>query len=147
MSGILAAKLEQLERECRQRQLPLTAQRRTVLEVLLQRSDHPTADAVYEVAVERIPGISRRTVYRVLDTLVEWGIIRRVHHPGAAVRFDARTDRHHHLVCLHCHKILDFENADLDQLPLPRGKLHGFTVSDYSVQLMGVCPDCRARRT
>jgi Fe2+ or Zn2+ uptake regulation protein len=69
-----------------------------------------------------------------------------VHHPGAAVRFDAKTDRHHHLVCVQCHKIQDFESADLDHLPLPRGKLHGFAVSDYSVQLMGVCSDCRQRR-
>jgi len=92
---------------------------------------------------KRSPQISRRTVYRVLGTLVEFGVIRRVHHPGAQARFDGMIHRHHHLVCTRCNKIVDFESHDLDELALPKGKPHGFDLCDYSVQLMGVCPQCR----
>ena len=62
-----------------------------------------------ETVKVRHPRIPRRTVYRVLDTLAELGLIRRVHHPGAAARFDAKTHRHHHLVCIRCNKIVDWE--------------------------------------
>jgi Fur family peroxide stress response transcriptional regulator len=139
-------KLRELEEVCRERGSPLTTQRRTVLEVLLHRSDHPTADQIYEAVQERSPQISRRTVYRVLDTLAELGLIRRVHHPGASARYDAKTQRHHHLVCVQCNKIVDWESAELDKLSLPTGKPHGFDVCDFSVQLMGMCPQCRKRK-
>ncbi|MCU0963279.1 MAG: transcriptional repressor [Pirellulaceae bacterium] len=135
--------LRRLEEACRARGLPLTAQRRIVLEELLRRTDHPTADQLFEAVRTLSPQIARRTVYRVLDTLAELGLVRRVHHPGAAVRYDAKTHRHHHLVCQRCNRIVDLENAELDRIPLPRGTWHGFTIADFSVQLIGLCPACR----
>ncbi len=147
MDGQAAERLRKLEELCRERGIPLTTQRRTVLEVLLRRSDHPTADLIFEAVKARNSRISRRTVYRVLETLAELGLIRRVHHPGAAARFDAKTYRHHHLVCTRCNKVIDLENADLDSIALPKGKPHGFDVRDFSVQLMGICPQCRQKKT
>ena len=89
MDGDVGDKLKTLEDLCRQRRIPLTTQRHMVLEVLLQRYDHPTADEIFEVVRERSRRTLRRTVYRVLDTLAELGLIRRVHHPGPTTRFDA----------------------------------------------------------
>ncbi|NLS92133.1 MAG: transcriptional repressor [Planctomycetaceae bacterium] len=143
MTPYAVEKLRRLQEVCRQRGLPVTTQRRTVLEVLLERHDHPTADEIYDTVRDRSPQISRRTVYRVLETLVELELIRRVHHPGASARFDAKTHRHHHLVCVRCNKIVDLDSSDWDNLALPTNKPHGFDVSDFSVQLMGICPDCR----
>ncbi|HRX84343.1 MAG TPA: transcriptional repressor, partial [Phycisphaerae bacterium] len=62
--------LEWFEQLCRQQGLALTVQRRTILSVLLDSDDHPTADQVYEIVRQRLPGLSRTTVYRVLDTFV-----------------------------------------------------------------------------
>ena len=64
-------KLRQFEALCRSKRLPLTVQRRAIFEAVLERDDHPAADQVFEVVKERIPGVSRTTVYRVLDTLVD----------------------------------------------------------------------------
>lgn len=146
MESNRAESLERLERICHDRGLPLTSQRTTVLEVLLERDDHPTADQVFEAVRSRSPRISRRTVYRVLDTLAELGLIRRVHHPGATARFDAKTHRHHHLVCIQCNRIVDLDSPGLDAIPLPKGKPQGFDICGFSVQLIGTCPDCRKKR-
>lgn len=146
MDPSVAKIVERLEAICRARRLPLTNQRRTVLEVLLERTDHPTADQVYEAVQARIPQTSRRTVYRVLDTLVDIGLVRRVHHPGATARFDAKISRHHHLVCVRCNRIVDFDSPTLDNVALPKGKPQGFEISDFSVQFMGTCPDCRKEK-
>jgi Fur family peroxide stress response transcriptional regulator len=146
MNPHVADRLQELEEVCRERGLPLTTQRRMVFEVLLQRDDHPTADLIFEAVRERSPQVSRRTVYRVLDTLAEWGMIRRVHHPGATARHDAKTHRHHHLVCTRCNRIVDLESPDLDRISLPKGKPHGFDVCDFSVQLIGICPECRTTK-
>ena len=136
-------RIRQFEVLCRQRGLPLTVQRRQIFEAVLGRNDHPTADQVYESVKDRVPGLSRTTVYRVLDALVTLGVIRRVHHPGASARYDGKIRRHHHLVCGQCHKVLDLDDAALSALPLPQQGLQGFEIDDYVVQFVGTCAQCK----
>ena len=135
--------MRQFELLCREQALPLTVQRRDILKTVLERSDHPTADQVHEAVKKQIPGLSRTTVYRVLETLVQLGAIRRLHHPGASARFDGRIDRHHHLVCKMCHKIVDVDCRAFNGLKLSPSKRCGFTVEDYSVHFIGMCEACR----
>lgn len=141
----IGARLSKLESLCRQRGIPLTVQRRDILKAVLERDDHPTADQVYESAQDRIPGLSRTTVYRVLETLVDLGLIRRLHHAGGVARFDGKVHRHHHLVCNVCHQVTDVEGPLFDDLALPPGEEHGFEIEDYSVHFFGVCPECRRK--
>src|SRR5580692_3385847 len=98
------------EKLCREQGLPVTVQRRVILESLAGREDHPTADQVFEIVAPRLPGLSRTTVYRVLETLVELGVIHKASHLGSAARYDPNTQRHHHLTCLNCHKVVDMED-------------------------------------
>ena len=131
------------EAECRRRGLALTIQRRAVFEELLGRRDHPTADQVYEALVARLPGLSRTTVYRVLETLVDAGFARRVQHTGAVVRFDPVTERHHHLVCDSCGRLVDLEDTAVPRVPIPDARGRGFRIRDYSISFTGLCNDCR----
>jgi Fur family peroxide stress response transcriptional regulator len=140
-------RLQQFESLCRERGLPLTVQRRDILKAVLQRDDHPSADQVYEAVKDSIPGLSRTTVYRTLDVLVELGVIRRLHHPGATCRFDGMTRRHHHLICRKCHCVIDIDSRKLDALDLPPEQLHGFHIEDHSVHFTGVCEACRQQPT
>ena len=89
--------------------LPLTSQRRTLLEVLAGRLDHPTVDQIYSEVVERLPEVSRTTVYRSLEILTERGLIQRIEHPGSAVRFDPNVLPHHHFLCTRCGALADLE--------------------------------------
>lgn len=142
----IAARLLEFEELCRAKGLPVTTQRRVILEAVLWRDDHPTADQIYEAVHERLPQLSRTTVYRTMDTLLELGVIRRVHLTGVTGRFDGKTRRHHHLICTQCQQIIDLDDEDLDRLPLPKRKLQGFKVSDFSVQIAGVCAACQKKR-
>lgn len=134
--------LAQVEQLCRSYGLPLTVQRRAVLEALAPRTDHPTADQLYEQVRERIPEISRTTVYRVLETFVRIGVARQVCHPGAVARYEVQRERHHHLVCLQCGRMVDLEDPRLDQVPLPKARARGFHITDYSIQFRGTCKGC-----
>lgn len=135
-------RLEEAERICRRHALPLTLQRRMILEALAPRADHPTADGILAEVRERAPEISRTTVYRVLEAFVRVGVARKVCHPGAAARYEMVRTRHHHLVCLVCGRMTDFEDPRLDRLPLPGSKARGFKVADYSIQFRGKCAGC-----
>ena len=139
----IATKLLQFQEISRRHALPVTAQRRIVLETLAARIDHPTADQLYDEVRHLLPGISRTTVYRVLDTFVRTGLIRKISTPAARARFDADTSRHHHLSCVGCEKVLDLFDQRLDQLPVPRKEGEPFVVQDYSVTFTGVCAACQ----
>jgi len=141
------AHLGELEAACRRHGVPLTVQRRVVLEVLAGRTDHPTADQLLVDVRMRLPGVSRTTVYRVLETLVRLGLTVKTCTPGSAVRFDPRTERHHHLVCLRCERVIDVQAPSLDTLRLPAVRAAGFEISDYSVHFRGTCQECRQRES
>ena len=135
-------RLEHFAQVCRERGLPLTVHRRAVFELLLDRNDHPTADQVYAEIRVKLPGISRTSVYRILEMLVTTGMITKVCHPGSAVRFDPKLRQHHHLVCLSCERIIDVEDPRLNRVPMPDVRGHGFQINDYHVHFRGVCADC-----
>jgi Fe2+ or Zn2+ uptake regulation protein len=137
------ARIDAFRRLCRKQGLPLTEQRMTVLEVVLDLDNHPTADQVHEAVTRRDPGVSRATVYRALESLARIGVITKACHPGKAVRYDSRTETHHHLVCLQCDEVIDISDEHLDALPVPDTSAFGFEVSDSRVQLRGICRRCR----
>jgi Fe2+ or Zn2+ uptake regulation protein len=142
-SNQIAQRLKDFEALCRRLGAALTVQRRVVLQTVLERDDHPTADQVLETVKDRVPGISRTTVYRVLSTLADMGVIRRLHHAGASVRFDGKIHRHHHLICRMCNKVIDLEDQTLDRLRVSRVSYKGFDIEDFSVHLIGTCSACR----
>lgn len=132
---------------CRERGERVTVQRTVILETVLDLDNHPSADQICDAVEPRLPGIARTTIYRALDHLARMGVITKACHPGAVARFDPRTEIHHHLVCLHCNDFFDFEDEGLNGLPLPDTSGFGFEVSDYRVQIRGVCQDCRNKET
>jgi len=136
-------RIESLRRRCRERGLLPTPQRLAILRAVLDADDHPSADRVHAALARRRVRASRATVFRTLEAFVRRGLVAKACHPGSSSRYDRRLDRHHHLVCLVCERVADVDDARLDELPVPDTRRFGFTVSDYRVQLRGVCRECR----
>jgi Fe2+ or Zn2+ uptake regulation protein len=139
-------RLDHLAAVGRERGLPLTPQRRVIFEALCRREDHPTADDLYADVRARLPGVSKTTVYRTLDHLVDLGVAIRVHRLGWAARFDAHVEAHDHAVCVRCGAMRDLERrgtshpaASADG-PLAEG---GYEVVGETTQVHVLCPACR----
>ena len=138
------ARLRQFETACRAHGLPVTVQRRRIFEALCDRTDHPTPDQVYALVKDTLPGISRTTVYRVLDTLVRVGVLTKACSPSAASRVDPRTSRHHHLVCQRCDRLFDVsEDAVKYRIRPPDVRHQGFAIQGYSIYFTGLCAACQ----
>lgn len=121
----------------------LTAQRRVVAEVLDGDHVHYTADEVHARASERLPEISRATVYNTLGELVSLGEIIEVSTDGRAKRYDPNAHHdHHHLVCSRCGTIRDVHPAGNPLGDLPAQERFGFTVTAVEVTYRGICPSC-----
>ena len=136
--------LQQFEAACRAQGVPVTVQRRRIFEALVGRTDHPTPDQVYAAVKDTLPGVSRTTVYRVLETLVGLGVLAKASTPSATTRVDPRTHRHHHLVCERCDRLIDVDDAAVDyRIRPPDVRQQGFAIHTYSIYFTGLCAACQ----
>ena len=138
-----AQRFEEYRQRCRERGFALTAQRRAILEAVLDLDNHPRADQVHAALSRKRPRVSRATVFRTLEGLARLGIIAKACHPGHSARYDGRTELHHHLICTGCDRVIDFSDRHLDAVGVPDTRRFGFVVSDLQVQLRGICRECR----
>ncbi|MFG2908885.1 Fur family transcriptional regulator [Kitasatospora sp. NPDC048286] len=121
----------------------LTSQRRVVAEVLDGEHVHLTADEVHARAAERLPEISRATVYNTLGELVTLGEVVEVATDGRAKRYDPNAHRpHQHLICTGCGAIRDVQPQGNPLADLPAEQRFGFAVSQAEVTYRGLCPTC-----
>ena len=119
-----------------------TKQRGLVLDAVRARRDHPSADDISLDVQQKDPRISRGTVYRNLSVLVENGDIMHVKVP-AADRFDLRLDKHYHLICTECGKVVDADIPYCEEYDRRVGEQTGFTVERHRTVFEGLCPECR----
>jgi Fur family transcriptional regulator, peroxide stress response regulator len=138
-------RLVEFEQRCREQGIPLTTQRRIVLQAILDLDCHPTADQVHTSPQVQRSRISRATVYRTLEGLVRLGVITKTCHPGDVVRYDTRIEPHHHLICLECDTVVDIADPAITPPTLPDMSAFGFEVKDYHMQFRGVCRRCRQK--
>ncbi|WP_031506009.1 Fur family transcriptional regulator [Streptomyces megasporus] len=135
--------MSDLLQRLRDRGWRLTAQRRVVAEVLDGEHVHYTADEVHARAVERLPEISRATVYNTLGELVSLGEVIEVSTDGRAKRYDPNAHHtHQHLVCSRCGVIRDVRPSGDPLALLPEEERFGFTLSEATVTYRGICPSC-----
>jgi Fur family ferric uptake transcriptional regulator len=129
----------------RTRNWRLSPQRRVVAEVLVGDHVHLTAEEVHDLARERLPEISRATVYNTLNELVAMGELLEVDVFDGPKRYDPNGgEEHDHLVCDSCHAIRDVPRPET-QPTIPEEARAGYLVTAKEVTYRGLCPACAAR--
>lgn len=118
--------------------LKVTPQRQLLFRLLHNNSSHPTADSLFNVASELMPGISLRTVYQTLTDLAEMGELQSIEVGSGSMRFDPNISDHHHAVCDICGAVHD---VYVNRAPELRG-LDDFSVSDARIVYRGLCGAC-----
>ena len=122
-----------------------TIQRRIILEVIRGTNTHPTADWIYKQAKERNINISRSTVYRNLNLLLQEGKIIRLDTGNEVSRYDGNVNRHTHLSCTNCGKLIDLMDVNIDIDENRISKNSGYIISSAHLILYGVCPNCQRK--
>ncbi|MDR1628748.1 MAG: transcriptional repressor [Oscillospiraceae bacterium] len=122
-----------------------TKQRKTVLDTVITRKDHPSAEQVYEEVRRENPSISRGTVYRNLHLLVDENEVRQVKIPGVD-RYDWRREPHYHVLCTVCGRVTDVPVAYRAELDRSLAEQTGYEIVGHRTVFEGVCPDCRNKK-
>ena len=121
-------------------------QRDEIIEILSEKNYHPTSEEIYLELKKKLPGVGIATVYRNLEQLTRDGKIVKIDIPDGAARYDGNTVRHYHIRCTSCGDVKDVW-MDLDLLShLETEKFApGFEIRDYSINLWGICKNCREK--
>ncbi len=119
-----------------------TKQRQLVLDAVRARCDHPSADQIYLDVRAIDDKISRGTVYRNLNVLVQQGEILHLKLPHKD-RFESRFDIHYHLLCTGCDTVCDVPIPYNDDLDIQAAEKTGYTIDRHRAVFEGLCPACR----
>lgn len=118
---------------------------RAAIRAVLEGAHRPLSiGEVLELAKRLVPGLGIATVYRTVGALVEEGFLSQVEIGGEAARYETSgRGHHHHFRCRRCLRVFEVDGC----LPgIRRLAPAGFILEDHEILLLGLCPDCTARR-
>jgi Fur family ferric uptake transcriptional regulator len=125
-----------------------SSKREFILNVFLRHEGHLSADDLVELIRREDSRISRATVYRALQWMVEAGIARKVDFGEGRFRFEHsyRHPRHFHLICQTCNRSSEFLSSDIEGQLEEIAAARNFSARQSVLQIYGTCEECRTGR-
>lgn len=130
-----------------QKDYKITPQRQIILMALLDNHrQHLSADEVHAIVKGQHPEIGLATVYRTLEICANLGILHQIEFGDGCTRYEfakEETHRHHHLICINCGKVTEFNDDLLETLETWVSKKTGFKIADHQLKFYGYCEECQ----
>lgn len=126
-----------------------TEQQRDLVGYIFQQHNHFDADQLIDDLKRAGLRVSRATVYRTLNKLVDAGLLRRLElGPRMFYEHDYGYPQHEHLVCQSCGKMIEFQDSTLEAVIRDVCRAHNFQSIGHTFVIRGTCSDCnRAKVT
>ena len=132
-----------LSRQLKEAGYKLTPARLAVAEVLETYPEHLSHQQILEAGKRIYPKLSRATVYRTVELLVELEVIRPIYLHDPTQRFVSASGGHHHLICTGCDKTIEFDHCSADQLAQDLSKRYNFQIRNHLLEFQGLCASCQ----
>ena len=141
--------LKDLRGKLYERGYKMTPQRKEILQIFVEHPEHLSAEDVYSLLREKDSEIGLATVYRALDLLSKLGILVQIDFGDGCARYELNTadpnvHHHHHLICLNCKKVIEFDEDLLDELEEVISRKSGFKIINHEVKFFGYCKECQS---
>ncbi|QKJ23999.1 Fur family transcriptional regulator [Poseidonibacter lekithochrous] len=137
--------IEELKKIVKQKGLKYTEQREIVLNILINATDHLSAEEVYNEIKSQYKesNIGIATVYRALSFLEEVDLITSITFGTDGKKYESNAKSHHdHLICTSCGKIVEFLDDEIEKRQDRIAKKNKFKITSHSMQLYGTCETC-----
>jgi Fur family peroxide stress response transcriptional regulator len=118
-------------------------QRLLILEYIMNKKNHPSAEMIYSNISREIPTLSRTTVYNTLNLFAQKGILTNLKIDDSEARYDLLEKPHAHFHCSVCEKIIDL---DLKTPLYSKDSIDGHKAKEVHIHFNGVCKDCMRKR-
>jgi Fur family transcriptional regulator, ferric uptake regulator len=125
-----------------------SSKRDVIVDFFVQQEGHLSADQLVELIRAKDSRISRATVYRTLQWMIDAGIARRVDFGEGHFRYEHayRHPRHFHLICKTCNQSFEFLSSDIEALLEEVTTARNFSPSQSVLQIYGTCENCQSGR-
>ncbi len=123
----------------RDNNLKVTKERLLLLEELFKSSGHLDADSLLFQLRQQNKHVSRATIYRTLDLLVQCGLARKSRLGREHYVYERVTPgrSHHHMICTTTGTIIEFWDPEVDEALHRICRERGFRPSYISISIQG----------
>lgn len=130
----------------RSRGMRVTPERMALLEEVYRQHGHIDADQILDGLKAAGQKVSRATVYRNLDLLVECGLVQRQRLAGSRFLYEHvhPGQKHDHLACRRCGRMVEFVSPSIQAMLNEICRAHGFAREGRQLQILGMCEGCAA---
>ena len=129
---------------CHKLGLRVTSPRLVVYRHIRGNQTHPIVDEIWEATQKDLPNISRESVYRILTSFAEKGLIYQLERSDVVARYDSNPLRHDHFFCERCGRIFDFNAEEIDPIVRKTATPIG-QINRVEARVLGVCQDCLSK--
>jgi Fur family ferric uptake transcriptional regulator len=128
----------------REHELPVTAQRVAIAEIVLASDRHLSAEEVTAALARRGTKAGTATVYRTLDVLVASGLVVECDFAEGFRRFEPARENaeQEQLLCTSCGRVEAFRDDKLELLATAAAEAHGFAHARHRLVIYGLCQGC-----
>ena len=132
----------------RNNDLKITPERITILNEVLKIDKHFEANTLFLHLLTDNIKISRATIYRTLELLVDCGLVKKIHFGKTGWFYEPNIEpkSHDHFLCTNCGKIIEFYDNELNLIHKKFADENKLIVNDYSHQLYGKCSECMTEK-
>ena len=124
--------------KCTKLGLKMTDQRRIIVQVLSESTDHPDVEAVHQRASKIDKGIGIATVYRTIALFTDNNLLEKHEFKGFSSRYETVRENHHHLIDIRTGKVREFRNTFIDAMQKQMAQELGYELIDYRLELYAV---------
>jgi len=124
-------------------QLKVTHARQVILDFFIAEKRPVAADEIVIYLEKKKCETDKATVYRILETFCEKGIINKMEFGEGKFRYEIAGTEHHHLVCEKCGRIEDFSDCNIEELEKEIARKKKFLVKRHSLEFYGLCTQCQ----
>ena len=138
--------METLLEKCKNLGLKLTEQRKIIVKVLSNSSDHPDVESVHKRASKIDKRIGIATVYRTIKLFEDNNLLEKHEFKGYSSRYETVRENHHHLIDIKSGKVKEFRNTLVDAMQKQVAKEMGYKLIDYRLELYAVPIKSRSKK-
>jgi Fur family ferric uptake transcriptional regulator len=147
-------KLQDLRGRLSERNYKMTPQRKEILQIFIDCGEgfHLSAEEVHALLIQKDFDLGLATVYRNVELLNKLGILSKIDFGDGCNRYELSSanpqlHQHHHLICLKCRRVIEFEDDLLDDLENLISQKSGFKIVNHEVKFFGYCATCQNEAT